>query len=519
MDPHTLYFAANTLWKTRDGGSNWKQISPDLTRKTWEIPANVGKYRNSDSAKPTQRGVIYAVAPSPLDIHRIWAGTDDGLIHVTSDGGAHWKDVTPPQLVPWAKVSIMDAGHFDSGTAYAGINTLRLDDMRPHILRTHDGGKTWTEIVNGLPDGSPVDVVREDPKRKGLLFAGTEREVYVSFDDGDHWQSLRLNMPATSIRDLIIKDDDLAVGTHGRGFWILDDITPLRQISATVATSAAFLFQPQTATRVRWDMNTDTPIPPDEPAGKNPPDGAIIDYYLDSPGPVTLEVRDRAGKLIRRYSSDDAAEPVDPMLAIPKYWVRPGRALSGAPGMHRWLWDLHYPPAPGSREEYPMQAVYQDTPPADSSPWVMPGRYTVKLTAAGQSYSQPLTVRMDPRVHTPTPALLLQFTLSKQVYDDVLASSAAMEQIRAFRKTGVSAALDREAATIEGERAGRGSRGGPIGPDTLTSVNGSLRQLLTRLQEADVAPTAAEVVAVADQRTAFAKLMRRWNALNARNRQ
>ena len=203
MDPHTLYFAANTLWKTRDGGRNWSKISPDLTRKTWEVPANVGKYRDRRTAKPTQRGVIYAVAPSPLDVNRIWAGTDDGLIHVTVDGGLHWKDVTPPQLVPFAKVSILDAGHFDAGTAYAAINTLRLDDMQPHIYRTHDGGKTWTEIVNGIPDVGPVDVVREDPKRKGLLYAGTEREVYVSFDDGDHWQSLRLNMPATSIRDLI----------------------------------------------------------------------------------------------------------------------------------------------------------------------------------------------------------------------------------------------------------------------------------------------------------------------------
>src|SRR5437660_1615064 len=289
VDPHVLYFAANTLWKTKDGGRNWEQISPDLTRKTFEVPESIGKYRSQPTAQPTQRGVIYAVAPSPLDINRIWAGTDDGLIHVTVDGGQHWKDVTPPQLVPFAKVSILDAGHFDAATAYAAINTLRLDDMHPHIYRTHDGGRTWTHITNGIPDGAPVDAVREDPKRKGLLFAGTERQVYVSFDDGDHWQSLRLNMPATSIRDLIIKDDDLVAATHGRGFWILDDITPLRQMAAPVAQATAFLFKPQTAIRVRWDMNTDTPLPPDEPAGKNPPDGAIIDYYLgtEASGAVT----------------------------------------------------------------------------------------------------------------------------------------------------------------------------------------------------------------------------------------
>jgi photosystem II stability/assembly factor-like uncharacterized protein len=348
-DPHVLYFGANTLWKTRDGGNNWQRISPDLTRKTWEVPASVGKYR--ESVEVSQRGVIYTVAPSPLDINRIWAGTDDGLIQVTADGGLHWKDVTPPQALPWAKISIIDAGHFDALTAYAAINTLRLDDMRPHIWRTHDGGKTWTEIVSGIPEGAAVDVVREDPKSKGLLFAGTEREIYVSFDDGDHWQSLRLNMPASSIRDLAIKDDDLAAGTHGRGFWILDDITPLRQINAEVAGAAAFLYKPESAIRVRWNMNTDTPLPPDEPAGQNPPDGAIIDYYLGAAasGAVTIEILDSAGALVRRYASTDPAEPADPNLAIPAYWVRPPHPLSSLPGMHHFLWDLHYTPLGGGR--------------------------------------------------------------------------------------------------------------------------------------------------------------------------
>ncbi|MGH9454571.1 MAG: WD40/YVTN/BNR-like repeat-containing protein, partial [Terriglobia bacterium] len=249
VDPHVLYFAGNTLWETRDAGQNWKQISPDLTRKTWEVPASVGKYRDEASAKPAQRGVIYAVAPSPLDINLIWAGTDDGLIQVTKDGGQHWENVTPPALKPWWKVSIIDAGHFDKQTAYAAINTFRIDDLRPHIFRTHDGGKSWTEITNGIPDGADVNVVREDPHRQGLLFAGTERAAYVSFDDGGHWQSLRLNMPATSVRDLTFKDDDLIAATHGRGFWILDDITPLRQLSASVAASSAYLFRPEPAIR------------------------------------------------------------------------------------------------------------------------------------------------------------------------------------------------------------------------------------------------------------------------------
>jgi photosystem II stability/assembly factor-like uncharacterized protein len=536
VDPHTLYFAANTLWKTSDAGQSWQQISPDLTRKTWEVPANVGKYRDAATARPSQRGVIYAVAPSPLDINRIWVGTDDGLIHVTMDAGLHWKDVTPPQLTPWAKVSIIDAGHFDVGTAYAAINTFRLDDLRPHIFRTHDAGKTWTQITSGMPDGEAVNVVREDPKRKGLLFAGTERQVYVSFDDGEHWQSLRLNMPATSIRDLTIKNADLIAATHGRGFWILDNITPLRHLDSSVAEKGVILFRPQVAYRVRWNMNTDTPLPPDEPAGQNPPDGAILDYYLKSAasGPVTLEVLDSAGKLVRRYSSADPVEPIDPMLSIPTYWVRPPQVLSSAPGMHRFLWDMHYSPVPGGRPGYPIAAVYRNTPPAPNSPWVTPGEYTVKLTVDAQSYTQPLTLKMDPRVKTPLPALMQQFTLSKQLYDDVLATSTALTQLRALRaqlrqlqeRAGQGAvaeaiaALDQKAEALAGGPGGRGG-GGPFAPgggsDTLASVSGSLRSLMGLLQGADVAPTTQALAAVAERRRALATLMARWNEIKARD--
>jgi len=533
-DPHTLYFAGNTLWTTRDGGQSWQQISPDLTRKTWEVPSNVGKYRDADSARPSQRGVIYAVAPSPLDINRIWAGTDDGLIHVTTDGGLHWKDVTPPQLTPWAKVSIIDASHFDAQTAYAAINTFRLDDLRPHIYRTHDGGKTWTHITNGLPDGENVDAVREDPKRKGLLFAGTERQVHVSFDDGDHWQSLRLNMPATSVRDLIIKGDDLVAATHGRGFWILDDITPLRQLDRSIAEAGVFLFRPQVAYRVRWDMNTDTPLPPDEPAGENPPDGAIINYYLNSAasGPVTLEILDTAGRLVRRYSSVDRVEPIDPMVNIPTYWVRPPRVLPAAPGMHRFLWDMHYTPMPGVRSGYSMAAIYHNTPLAPTSPWVMPGQYTVKLTVDGRSYAQPLTVKMDPRVKTPLPSLMQQFTLSKQLYDDVVATSAALEQLRALRsqlrqlreRAGQGAAtetlanVDKKLEALEGREGGRFGRfRGGEPDDTLNSVSGSLGMLMGVLQGADVAPTTQTLAAVAERRRALATLMGRWNEIKTRD--
>ncbi len=249
IDPHLLFFAGNTLWKTRDRGDHWEKISPDLSRPQYELPASIGKYKADATKQAHRRGVIYTVAPSPLDANRIWCGTDDGLIHLTTDGGKTWNNVTPPNISAWQKISLIEAGHFDANTAYAAVNTLRLDDLRPHIFRTQDSGKTWTEIVNGIPAGQTVNAVREDPERKGLLFAGTEKGVYVSFDDGAKWESLRLNLPATSVRDLIIKNDDLVVATHGRGFWILDNITPLRQFSQT--QNESLLFKPQTALRVR----------------------------------------------------------------------------------------------------------------------------------------------------------------------------------------------------------------------------------------------------------------------------
>lgn len=344
-------------------------------------------------------------------------------------------------MTPFQKVSILEAGHFDSQTAYAAINTLRLDDLRPHILRTRDGGKTWAEIVNGIPANENVNAVREDPVRRGLLFAGTERAVHVSFDDGDHWQSLRLDMAPSSVRDVIIKNDDLVAATHGRGFWILDDITPLRQVDQKTISADAFLFKPQTAVRVRWNMNTDTPLPPDFPAGENPPDGAVINYYLRTPpsGPVTLEavtleIRDAAGKMVRKYSSSDKPDPVDPMLNIPAYWVRPSQVLSAGAGMHRWLWDMHYAPLPGVEAEYPIAAVAHNTAPQPTGPWATPGEYTVVLTANGKSYSEPLTLKMDPRVKTPPTGLQQQFKLSQQLYTQLLTLSPAAEEAAAVRK-------------------------------------------------------------------------------------
>jgi photosystem II stability/assembly factor-like uncharacterized protein len=471
VDPKTLYFASNVLWKTTDGAHTWTQISPDLTRETWNVPASVGKYAGTPAAQVTRRGVIYTIAPSPLDPQRLWVGTDDGLIHVTSDGGRTWSNVTPPELSPWAKVSLMDASHADRDTAYAAVNTIRLDDLRPYIFRTRDAGKTWTRIVRGIPDGTIVNVVREDPKRPGLLFAGTEQAVYVSLDDGETWQSLRRNMPATSIRDLVVKDDDLVVGTHGRSFWILDDITPLRQVDPRVVASPAFLYAPQRATRVRWNMNTDTPLPPDEPGGRNPPDGAVIDYYLRETvaGPVTLEIADAAGRIVRRYASDDPAPPVTDEGNVPGYWIRPAAVPSRTAGTHRFVWDLHYPPPRVEAFTYPIAAVPHDTPRQPTGPWVVPGRYTVTLIAGSARASQPLEVRMDPRVETALADLEQQLTLSMRVYD----------------------ALRRVYARLPPLESDSARRGRAEVRDPVRRLYADLLTVYDALQQVDAAPTAA----------------------------
>ncbi|HUX84006.1 MAG TPA: hypothetical protein VMV20_02150 [Chitinophagaceae bacterium] len=433
LDPHTLYFAGNVLFKTRDEGHSWTIISPDLSRQAPGLPSSVGIFADSAREHLTRRGVIYTVAPSPLDIRTIWAGTDDGQIQVTRDGGKSWKNVTPPAIGPWDKISILESGHFSTATAYAAVNNLRIDDLHPHIYRTHDGGATWKEIINGLPE-QPVNAVREDPVRKGLLFAATETSVFMSLDDGDHWQSLKLNLPATSVRDLIIKHNDLVVATHGRGFWILDDITPLRQYEAGSLPSEVMLCHPQDAVRVHWDMNTDTPLPPDEPAGQNPPDGAILDYYLParSAGPVTLEIRDSSGRLIRLYSSTDT--PLfRPRVNVPLYWIRPQQMLSAAPGPHRFIWDLHEQPL-GEFTGYSIGAILHNTPVNPSGPWVLPGSYKVTLTVNGQAYHQPLIVKMDPRVTTPTADLVEQHRLSEWCYQSRRKVDSVLGNLLAIRR-------------------------------------------------------------------------------------
>ncbi len=539
-DPHVLFFATNVLWKTVDGGVNWKQVSPDLTRTTHDVPKSIGTYAEQAKSQVDTNSarVIYTIGPSYRDINRIWVGTDDGVIQTTADGGLHWTDVTPKAMGAYWKVFTIDPGRFDPLTAYAAVNTLRVDDMNPHIFRTHDGGKTWKEIVNGISGGAAVSVVREDPKKKGLLFAGSEREVYVSFDDGDHWQSLRLNMAVSSVRDLIVKDDDLVVGTHGRGIWILDDITPLRQVENLTDT---FLVKPEPAWRVRWNTNTDTPLPPDEANAPNPPEGAIIDYYLKSAagGPVTLEVFGGDGKLVRRYASTDPIERLDLATApLPLHWFRTPQVLSTAPGMHRFTWDVHYQPLAGGgggRGGLPIAAVPYNTVPAPTTPWVSPGQYTVKLTVDGKTYSQPLTVKQDPRVKTPALVMQQIYTTSKALYYSAVDAQTAARHAQALRDEiakrqpqasgAVSQALadlDKKVEAIAGPppggggRGGRGGRGGAgdaASPDTLNAISASLGGVMSSLQAADVKPTTVELTAIIAARATAVKVMARWTAI------
>lgn len=500
VDPKTLFFAGNVLFKTRDGGNTWQVISPDLSRESWDVPASVGSYATPALKSMPRRGVIYSVAPSFKDVNTIWCGTDDGLIHLTKDGGKNWQNVTPLEITSWNKISMIDAGHFDVATAYASVNKIRLDDLRPFIFKTHDGGKSWQKIVTGLPD-EPINAVREDPKQKGLLYAASEAAVYVSFDDGGHWQSLRLNMPASSVRDLIVKDDDLVVATHGRGIWVLDNVTALRSLAAKRSPST--LFAPQTAYRVRWSTYTDTPMPPEEAAGENPPDGAMIDYYLpEGAKNVSLEILDLKGTLVRQYSSSDTLYDTRSVY-VPLYWLRPQSILSKEKGVHRFLWDLHYTPL-NVPPSYPISAVYRNTAPEPTAPWVVPGTYTVKLTVDGKTMSQPLTVKMDPRVKTSAKDLQLQHDLSVNVYT----LRKVVQQLQTDLASAVAAAKSGDAKkSLQSMVAGTPTKPSPA------QLEGSLGALQEVLQGSDTPPTQQSISAVKTVAAQVEALRKQWQAL------
>ena len=416
-----LYFGTQYVMKTLDGGLHWQTISPDLTGKVDNATKGSVTLEN---ARDLGYGTIYSLAPSPLNATEIWAGTDDSLIHLTRDGGKHWSNVSP-ELGPWSKVTHLEASHFDAGEAWAAVDRHRLDDRHPYLYRTRDYGKTWKLLVNGIPEPAFLNCVREDPKRKGLLYAGTEFGVYVSFDDAEHWQPLQLNLPITSVRDLVIHDNDLIAATHGRAFWVLDNIAPLREMSEEIAASAAHLFQPAPAVRINNDVFTGTPLPPDEPQAENPYRGAAIDYFLShDAGEITLSILDAQGKVVRRFSSKDKPAPLATNLPIAPRWLKPSPELSAQAGMHRWIWDLRY----GRGAETGDESDDGDGPPA-AGPLVLPGAYQASLTVDGKEYRQSFRVRMDPR-SVATPAELRdQFFWGRKVYTSMVAAEKAMNNL------------------------------------------------------------------------------------------
>ena len=523
---HALYFANQRIFRTADGGVHWRAISPDLTRENPAVPPNLDAATAADREfAGKRRGVVYAIAPSPIDARVIWAGTDDGLVWRTADGGMHWQDVTPKDIAPWSKVGIVEASHFDAGTAYVAIDRHRLDDFAPYIYRTRDAGKTWTLLANGLAKGgtlNAVNVVREDPVRRGLLFAGTERSVFVSFDDGATWQALNNSLPPTSVRDINVHDDDLIVATHGRGFYILDDIVPLRALVIDVG-SGARLFPMSATVRFRPSAFTGTPMPKDEPMAATRPNGAVIDYVVPAHvrGPVQLEIRDASGAMIRHYASADRAPPLVPSkLKIAPEWVERPVPLRASSGQHRFVWDLRYEASAelSAGEEQETKGV-----------WATPGQYTVVLSIDGQSFRQTLDVKPDPRVKASPADYAREFALAKAVEKSRIDVHKALNQAKnlhaklAKSETGTRGnrraallSLDRQLVRVAGMVPDEPRWAAPE-PEhawgTLNDISGDMDRLADAVDGADGAPSPDAESGYRKRERALTVALKTWNTL------
>ena len=525
IDPHVLYFGSQVLFRTADGGSSWQVLSPDLTREDPGVPPNLDAATAADAPKGKRHGVIYSIGPSFVRAGEIWAGTDDGLIQLTQDEGKTWENVTPPDLTPWSKVAQIEASHSDAGTAYAAVDRHRLEDYQAHLYRTRDFGKTWQHASNGIPEGSFLNCVREDPARKGLLYACTEKGVYTSFNDGDDWQPLQFNLPVTSVRDLVVHENDLVIATFGRSFWILDDVTPLRQIDSHVAAADAWLFRPQTATRMRTASDQGTPVPMDEALAPNPPEGSVLDYYLKdkAASPIQLEVFDSEGKLVRRFGSNDELHNTNPNNVQFQFeWLRDPKPLLAEAGMHRFVWDLRYALPKGVRRSFWGPA----------GPLAVPGNYTVKLTANGKSSTQPLTIKLDPRVKAPQEAMVRQFSLASKLAARLGEVSLALQQVGDLRKqieecrkeaganTELLAALqglvEKVEVAVEPDSDADFMLFGLAAPskehEPLPKVAAALTGLLIIVDSADMGPAADAVIASERWEEAAQETLARWAA-------
>ncbi|HUA80217.1 MAG TPA: hypothetical protein VL997_07595 [Dyella sp.] len=525
--PYALYLGAQVLFRTTDQGQHWDVISPDLSAKKEGATAGCHGNPTAQQARDCGYGVIYSIAPSPFTNDEIWIGTDDGSIQYTRDGGKNWQNVTPKDLPSWGIVSSLDLSTLKQGTAYAAVDNHRQDDFRPHVWRTHDYGKTWTDIAAGLPNDDFVSVVRADTQRDGLLFAGTDRGVFVSLDDGDHWQSLQRNLPTAWVRDLQVHGNDLIVGTQGRAIWILDDITPLRQASAD-DTRKTVLYTPATAIRVRANENRDTPLPPDEPLGKNPPAGAVIDYRLASSakGAVTLDILDGDGKVVRHYSSADEHEHLPADRYFQKGWLGSPEALGTSAGAHRFVWDLRYPRPDALLYGYSIAATWDsDTPLTPEGPLVLPGKYEVVLKVDGHAYRAPLNVAMDPRVTLDQNALAQGLSFSRELGDalqQIWQTHGELDAVRdqldqAQKKLGDDAAhksLHEEIDAFRKKTDPLVSGDGETSTN-LEAMNDALTAIATDVEGADRAPTDGQREAFAQYKASLGKAAAQWQSIRA----
>jgi len=466
--PHAMYTAAQVVFRSLDGGQNWDVISPDLTG----AEPDPGDCDNPSVERATAcgYGTIFALAPSPLEEGLLWVGTNNGRVFLTMNGGGLWHNVTPGDLEDWSRVNLIEASPTDPDTAYLAVDRHRLDDFRPRAYVTHNAGTSWREIGHDLPDGAWVNVVREDPSQPGLLYAGTSRGVHVSFDDGEHWQSLQLNLPTTGINDLLVHQGDLVVATQGRALWVLTQVTPLRHLAMATPGDKAELVAPAPAVRLRFNQNKDTPLPPEEPTGENPPAGAILDYILPAEfsGEVRLAVLDNDGSVIRTFDSESLPPRANARVYFAETWLGDPEPLAATPGHHRFVWDLRFEPPPTLESKYSIAAVPEmETPILPQGAFVLPGSYTVRLTAGSDSVSQTLDVVLDPR-ETATMAELAELLEFQQ-------------DVAALLQRAVALAEDHPGQ--EQEEASAGS---------LKSVAKALTELATDLEQVDAPPTAGQ---------------------------